>query len=172
MNLTEQLIRRGDHRSVDALEADIRAWVKNWNADPKPFVWTKTAQDILESLGRLIYLPTDGFETLNIVSTIGSFILGASMIVFTWNVFRSWRYGAPVTVDDPWGYANSLEWATSCPPPRHNFYEATPNPLRTTRLRTALPAHDRTHARRIPHRRPSRKASGDRRRPDVLADGT
>ena len=54
MNLTEQLIRRGDHRSVYALEADIRAWVKNWNADPKPFVWTKTAQDILESLGRLI----------------------------------------------------------------------------------------------------------------------
>jgi hypothetical protein len=49
-----QLIRRGDHRSVYALEADIRAWVKNWNADPKPFVWTKTAQDILESLGRLI----------------------------------------------------------------------------------------------------------------------
>jgi hypothetical protein len=54
MNLTEQLIRRGDHRSVYTLEADIRAWVKNWNADPKPFVWTKTAQDILESLGRLI----------------------------------------------------------------------------------------------------------------------
>ena len=40
MNLTEQLIRRGDHRSVYTLEADIRAWVKNWNADPKPFVWT------------------------------------------------------------------------------------------------------------------------------------
>ena len=54
MNLTEQLIRRGDHRSGNALEADIRAWVKNWNADPKPFVWTKTAQDIPESLGRLI----------------------------------------------------------------------------------------------------------------------
>jgi hypothetical protein len=55
MNLTEQLIRRGDHpRSVYALEADIRAWVKNWNEDSKPFVWTKTAQDTLESLGRLI----------------------------------------------------------------------------------------------------------------------
>ena len=54
MNLTEQLIRRGDHRSVYALEADIRAWVKNWNEDSIPFVWTKTAQDILESLGRLI----------------------------------------------------------------------------------------------------------------------
>ena len=109
------------------------------------------------------YLPTDGFETLNIVSTIGSFILGASMIVFTWNVFHSWRYGAPVTVDDPWGYANSLEWATELPPTTAQLLRATPNPLGTTRLRTALPAHDRTHARRIPRRRPSRKASGDRR---------
>ncbi|MGZ8803002.1 MAG: IS630 family transposase [Mycobacterium sp.] len=53
-HLTEQLIRRGDHRSVHALEADIRDWVKNWNDNPKPFVWTKTAEDILESLGRLM----------------------------------------------------------------------------------------------------------------------
>jgi transposase/transposase-like protein len=49
-HLTEQLIRR----SVHALEADIRDWVKNWNDNPKPFVWTKTAEDILESLGRLM----------------------------------------------------------------------------------------------------------------------
>jgi hypothetical protein len=69
------------------------------------------------------YLPTDGFTTLNIVSTIGAFILGVSIIPFVWNVFKSWRYGEPVTVDDPWGYGNSLEWATSCPPPRHNFTE-------------------------------------------------
>jgi transcriptional regulator with XRE-family HTH domain len=53
-HLTEQLIRRGDHRSVHALEADIRDWVKNWNDNPKPFVWTNTAEDILESLGRLM----------------------------------------------------------------------------------------------------------------------
>jgi transposase len=52
--LTDQLIRRGDHRSVQALEADIRAWVKAWNDNPKPFIWTKTAEDILESIGRLI----------------------------------------------------------------------------------------------------------------------
>ncbi|MGI9163457.1 MAG: aa3-type cytochrome oxidase subunit I, partial [Mycobacterium sp.] len=62
------------------------------------------------------YLPTDGFTTLNIVSTIGAFILGASVIPFFWNVFKSWRYGEVVTVDDPWGHGNSLEWATSCPP--------------------------------------------------------
>ena len=52
--LTDDLLRRGDHRSVRALENDIRAWVQAWNEHPKPFIWTKTAEDILESLGRLI----------------------------------------------------------------------------------------------------------------------
>ncbi len=67
------------------------------------------------------YLPSDGFTTLNTISTIGAFILGASTLPFMWNVVKSYRYGEAVTVDDPWGYGNSLEWATSCPPPRHNF---------------------------------------------------
>ena len=67
------------------------------------------------------YLDTDGFTLLNQVSTVGSFILGIGFLPFIWNVFKSWRYGEIVTVDDPWGYGNSLEWATSCPPPRHNF---------------------------------------------------
>jgi transposase len=52
--LTDDLLRRGDHRSVQALEKDIRAWVKAWNENPKPFIWTKTAEQILDSLGRLI----------------------------------------------------------------------------------------------------------------------
>jgi len=52
--ITDQLIRRGDHRSVQALEADIRAWVKAWNDDPKPFIWIKTAEQILTSIGRLM----------------------------------------------------------------------------------------------------------------------
>ncbi|MFL0179279.1 cytochrome c oxidase subunit I [Mycobacterium sp. SMC-15] len=69
------------------------------------------------------YLATDGFQGLNIVATVGAFVLGVSMLPFIWNVFRSYRYGEPVTVDDPWGHGNSLEWATSCPPPRHNFTE-------------------------------------------------
>ncbi len=67
------------------------------------------------------YLPTDGFTTLNTVSTIGSFLLGASMLPFLYNIYRSYLYGEVVTSDDPWGHGNSLEWATSCPPPRHNF---------------------------------------------------
>ena len=50
--LTSQLIRRGVHKSVQALEADIRAWIKIWNDEPRPFVWKKTAEEILESLAR------------------------------------------------------------------------------------------------------------------------
>jgi len=50
--LTEQLIRRGVHKSVVALEHDVRQWINNWNDDPKPFVWTKTAEDILQSLSK------------------------------------------------------------------------------------------------------------------------
>jgi transposase len=50
--LTDQLIRRGVHKSVVALEKDIRTWIKGWNEDPKPFVWRKTAEEILDSLAR------------------------------------------------------------------------------------------------------------------------
>jgi cytochrome c oxidase subunit I len=67
------------------------------------------------------YLPTDGFTVLNTVSTIGSLVLGVSMIPFAWNVYRSYRFGEICTVDDAWGFGNSLEWATTSPPPRHNF---------------------------------------------------
>src|SRR3954452_1653432 len=50
--LTDQKIRRGAHKSVQALEADIRDWIADWNTHPRPFVWTKTAEEILESLAR------------------------------------------------------------------------------------------------------------------------
>ena len=72
------------------------------------------------------YLSTDGFQMWNVVSTAGAFILGLSVLPFIWNIFKSWRYGEVVVVDDPWGHGNSLEWATSCPPPRHNFTELPP----------------------------------------------
>ena len=81
------------------------------------------------------YLDTDGFTLFNQISTIFSFLLGASVIPFLWNVFKSWRYGEIVTVDDPWGYGNSLEWATSCPPPRHNF-------VSLPRIRSERPAFE------------------------------
>jgi transposase len=52
--VTADLLQRGDHRSVQALEADIRNWVRAWNDNPRPFMWTKSAEQILESLGRLL----------------------------------------------------------------------------------------------------------------------
>jgi transposase/DNA-binding XRE family transcriptional regulator len=52
--LTQDLLQRSDHRSVQALERDIRTWVTAWNENPKPFIWTKTAEQILESLSRLL----------------------------------------------------------------------------------------------------------------------
>jgi transposase len=48
--LTAKKLRRGAHRSVRDLNADIRAWINTWNDDPKPYVWTKTADQILESI--------------------------------------------------------------------------------------------------------------------------
>ncbi|MBJ7323857.1 cytochrome c oxidase subunit I [Rhodococcus fascians] len=81
------------------------------------------------------YLPSDGFTTLNLISSIGAFILGLSTLPFVWNVFKSYRYGEVATVDDPWGYGNSLEWATTCPPPRHNFTEIP-------RIRSERPAFE------------------------------
>ncbi|MBC2640900.1 MULTISPECIES: IS630 family transposase [unclassified Rhodococcus (in: high G+C Gram-positive bacteria)] len=52
--LTDQLLRRGVHKSVAALEKDVRNWIKTWNDDPKPFVWHKTAEEILDSLAKYI----------------------------------------------------------------------------------------------------------------------
>ena len=52
--ITRQAIRRGNHTSVQALEADIRAYAKGWNEDPRPFIWTKPAEQILESIGRVL----------------------------------------------------------------------------------------------------------------------
>lgn len=76
------------------------------------------------------------------VSTTGAFILAVSVLPFVWNVFKSWRYGEPVLVDDPWGHGNSLEWATSCPPPRHNFTELP-------RIRSERPAFELHHPRMV-----------------------
>ncbi len=76
----------------------------------------------------------EGFTFLNQVSTFGAFLLGVSMLPFMWNVWIT-RKSPLVTVDDPWGWGRSLEWATSCPPPRHNF-DALP------RIRSLSPALD------------------------------
>lgn len=48
--LTTKKLRRGVHRSVQALERDIRTWLANWNEQPRPFTWTKTADEILDKV--------------------------------------------------------------------------------------------------------------------------
>jgi transposase len=53
-HLTDQMIRRGAHKSVQALEKDIRDWAGSWNQNPKPFVWKKSAEEILDSLARYL----------------------------------------------------------------------------------------------------------------------
>jgi transposase len=50
--LTTKLLRRGAHRSVRQLNTEIRRWIDNWNENPQPFVWTKTAEQILDSIKR------------------------------------------------------------------------------------------------------------------------
>jgi cytochrome c oxidase subunit 1 len=87
------------------------------------------------------YLATDGcatsvcFSTLNTWSTIGAFITGISTLPFIYNVWKSYKTGVKVDVDDPWGHGMSLEWATSCPPPLRNFD-------RMPRIRSERPAFD------------------------------
>ena len=84
------------------------------------------------------YLPEDGITWMNQISTVGSMILGISMIPFLLNVYLTYRNAPKVTVNDPWGFSRSLEWATSCPPPRHNFTSIP-------RIRSESPAFDLNH---------------------------
>ncbi|GGN93219.1 cytochrome c oxidase subunit 1 [Actinoplanes lobatus] len=81
------------------------------------------------------YLPSDGFTFLNTFSTVFSFILGIATLPFVYNVWKSYKIGKVVTADDPWGHGNSLEWATSTPPPLRNFDHMP-------RIRSERPAFD------------------------------
>ncbi|MDE0572954.1 cytochrome c oxidase subunit I [Demequina sp. B12] len=84
------------------------------------------------------YLVEDGFTWMNQLSTIGSVVLALSTLPFFWNIYITSKRAPKVEVDDPWGYGNSLEWATSCPPPRHNFTSIP-------RIRSERPAFDLHH---------------------------
>ncbi|GAB2808710.1 hypothetical protein GCM10027073_46800 [Streptomyces chlorus] len=75
------------------------------------------------------------FEAIKPVSLL---VLGMSVLPFLCNVWKTAKYGEKVGVDDPWGYGRSLEWATSCPPPRHNF-------IALPRIRSESPAFDLHH---------------------------
>ncbi len=84
------------------------------------------------------YLPEDGFAWMNLVSTVGSAFLAISILPFLWNIYITYKRGVKTTLNDPWGYGRSLEWATESPFPRHNF---TSMP----RVRSESPAFDLTH---------------------------
>jgi cytochrome c oxidase subunit 1 len=89
------------------------------------------------------YSPDDGFTWMHQLSSIGAAMLAVSMIPFFVNVYITWRKAPRVTLDDPWGSARSLEWATSCPPPRHNFTSIP-------RIRSEAPAFDLHHPEAAP----------------------
>ena len=89
------------------------------------------------------YPANAGFTLLNQISTFGAFLLGVSFIPFLVNVWLSFKT-PKVTVDDPWGWGRSMEWATSCPPPRHNFSSLP-------RVRSPYPAFDANHPELADH---------------------
>jgi cytochrome c oxidase subunit I len=97
------------------------------------------------------YLASDGFTVLNSISSISAFLLGLSALPFLYNVWKTAKHGTRVTENDPWGWGRSLEWATSCPPPRHNFH-ALP------RIRSESPAFDLHHPQLAQAARESRPA--------------
>ena len=90
------------------------------------------------------YLPEDGFTSMNQISTVGVVPARRSRCCRSSTTSgRPWRTAPLVEVDDPWGYGASLEWATSCPPPRHNF-DSIP------RIRSERPAFDLHHPEAAP----------------------
>jgi cytochrome c oxidase subunit I len=84
------------------------------------------------------YMPEDGFQLYNQVSTVGAIILAVSTLPFLYNVYKTQRGPRTVFVDDPWGFGQSLEWATASPFPRHNFTSLP-------RIRSERPAFDLHH---------------------------
>ncbi|MGI8427245.1 MAG: cytochrome c oxidase subunit I [Actinomycetota bacterium] len=93
----------------------------------------------LEGMPRRVadYTASTGWGKLNLLSSIGAAILGVSVLPFLWNVWRSLRHGE-LAGDDPWE-ANHLEWATTSPPPEHNFDSLPP-------INSERPVFDMRHA--------------------------
>jgi cytochrome c oxidase subunit 1 len=82
------------------------------------------------------YAASEGFTTLNRISSAGAVLLFISVAIFLVNLVVSWRVPIPAG-DNPWD-ASSLEWATSSPPPHHNF-------LRIPPIRSQRPVWDQNH---------------------------
>ena len=82
-----------------------------------------------------------GFETPNLVSSLGVAVMTVGVLLFLWDVWWCRRNGTPAG-NDPWG-GHSLEWATTSPPPHHNF-------ARVPRIRSERPAFDLRHPELVP----------------------
>jgi cytochrome c oxidase subunit 1 len=91
------------------------------------------------------YSSTAGWNDLNLAATIGGFTIALSMLPLLWNIFISLRSGKPAG-DDPWE-GNTLEWATSSPPPPYNF-DHLPE------IRSERPVFDQRHGDAAPHATP------------------
>lgn len=104
------------------------------------FNLTFFVQHILGLVGmpRRVYTYPDlpGWGMMNMISTAGAFVLGLATLVFLWNVIISLRHGQPAG-DNPW-QAWTLEWATTSPPPVHNFDQIPP-------VRSRRPLWDLAH---------------------------
>ncbi len=89
------------------------------------------------------YMPEDNFQLANQISTVGALILALSFLPFFYNVWLTQTRAPLVEMDDPWGYGGSLEWATTSPPPRHNFTSIP-------RIRSERPTFDMNHPEYAP----------------------
>jgi cytochrome c oxidase subunit I len=85
-----------------------------------------------------------GWQSYNVVSTVGAFIIAVSFAIMLWNLWKSWRKPVPA-VDNPWD-AHTLEWFTTSPPPHHNYTHLPP-------IRSERPTWDYNHpdALAVPH---------------------
>jgi cytochrome c oxidase subunit I len=88
------------------------------------------------------YSEASGWADLNLAATVGGFLIAFSMLPLLWNIFVSRRSGPPAG-DDPW-QANTLEWATSSPPPPYNF-DHLPE------IRSERPLFDLRHSKQPGH---------------------
>jgi cytochrome c oxidase subunit 1 len=110
------------------------------------------------------YLPTNGWTTLNVISTVGAFIIGASFLFFLANLWVSWRHPIPAG-DNPWD-GHALEWYTSSPPPHHNYSHLPP-------IRSERPTWDANHPEhRTIHKPPRSRPSTPVDEPETVGAGS
>ena len=98
------------------------------------------------------HLPEDGFTLYNQISSIGSLILGLSLVPFVLNVYRTWKYAPLVTVDDPLGLRRIPGRGHLLPTAAAQLHHPAPDPLRTPRFRPAPPRDRRPRHPTTDHR--------------------